>query len=54
MPFSVPAGFAAIILAVFLAYYPCINGGFVLDDEVLTENELIKAPNGLFGFWCSS
>ncbi len=54
MPFSVPAGFAAIILAVFIAYFPSINGGFVLDDEVLTENELIKAPDGLFGFWCST
>ncbi len=53
-PFFSPAGFAAIILAVFIAYFPSINGGFVLDDRVLTENELIKAPNGLIYFWCST
>jgi protein O-mannosyl-transferase len=52
---SVPAGVALIIVVAFLAYLPCINGGFVLDDdELITGSDLIKAPDGLYSFWCTT
>ena len=35
-----------------VAYYPSLKGGFVLDDTwLLTDNPLIKAPDGLLRFW---
>ena len=38
-----------------MAYLPAINGGFVLDDDVLlTENQSIKARDGLLQFWCTT
>ncbi|MGW8256074.1 MAG: tetratricopeptide repeat protein [Thermoguttaceae bacterium] len=46
------AGSAAIVLLTFFAYLPCLNGGFIWDDDkLLTDNELIKAPDGLYSFW---
>ena len=48
------AGVAIIILAAIIAYLPSINGGFILDDDLLlTENNLIKASDGLYRFWCT-
>ena len=52
---SVLAGVAIIVLAAFLAYLPSINGGFVLDDDLLvTENNLIQTPDGLRKLWCTT
>ncbi len=49
------AGVAIIIVAVFCVYLPCLSGGFVWDDnKLLTENNLIKAEDGLYRFWCSA
>ena len=46
------AGGALIAVAVFIAYFPCVNGEFVLDDNMfLTNNPIITAPDGLFRFW---
>jgi protein O-mannosyl-transferase len=54
-PLVVAVGAAAIAVAVFLAYVPAINGGFVLDDGVLlTESICIKDPGGLYKFWCTN
>ena len=51
----VPAGVAIIAVLVFVAYLPALNGGFILDDDVLlTKNPSIKAPDGLFQFWCTT
>ncbi len=51
----VPAGAAAIALAALLAYIPAINGGFVLDDELLlTDSIYIRDSNGLYKFWCTT
>jgi tetratricopeptide (TPR) repeat protein len=51
----VPAGVAIIVVAVFFAYRLSINGGFVLDDDrLLTDNALIKAPDGPYRFWCTT
>lgn len=44
---------AALLLgATFAAYFPALHGGFVLDDTwLLTDNPLIKAPDGLYRIW---
>jgi hypothetical protein len=44
-----------IILVTFAAYAPALRAGFVWDDdELVTENNLIKAPDGLYRFWCTT
>ncbi len=49
------AGVALIVLAAFLAYFPALSGGFIWDDELLlTNNELIKAADGPYRFWCTT
>jgi protein O-mannosyl-transferase len=53
--FRVFAGMAIIFAFAFIAYYPCMSGGFIWDDKMLlTENEIIKAPDGLYRFWCTT
>jgi tetratricopeptide (TPR) repeat protein len=43
---------AVLVVAVFLVYQPVWHGGFIWDDDsFLTDNPLIKAPDGLYGFW---
>ena len=38
-----------------MIYYPSIRGDFILDDDILlTQSELIKAPDGLYRFWCTA
>jgi protein O-mannosyl-transferase len=48
-----PAACAVLIVAVtIVAYIPAIHGGFVFDDnELIVENRLVKAPDGLYRFW---
>jgi protein O-mannosyl-transferase len=49
------AGVALIATVIILAYYPCLRGGFMLDDNLLlTENQLMKASDGPYRFWFSS
>jgi len=46
---------AFLVLATLTAYWPAMQAGFIWDDEVyLTENPLIKAPNGLARIWFST
>lgn len=48
------AGAALIALAVVILYWPALQGGFILDDDILlTKNPLVKAPNGLSRIWFS-
>jgi len=48
------AGLALIVVAAFLAYFPSISGGFILDDDLLvTNNQVIQASDGLYRLWCS-
>jgi tetratricopeptide (TPR) repeat protein len=55
LPLRLLAGAAIIALAVFFAYHPSINGGFILDDDaLLTKNALIGSPDGLYQFWCTA
>ena len=35
--FWAPAGAAILALAVFIAYFPSLNGGFIWDDETLFD-----------------
>ncbi|MGD0382076.1 MAG: tetratricopeptide repeat protein [Thermoguttaceae bacterium] len=53
---QVLAGAAIIAVAALLAYFPSLSGGFIWDDNdlYLTENPIIKVPNGLFRFWCTT
>ncbi|MGD0384270.1 MAG: hypothetical protein ABSA77_12165, partial [Thermoguttaceae bacterium] len=53
--FCAPAGAAIIASAVFLAYFPCLSGGFIFDDEsILINNPLVKASDGVYRFWCTA
>ncbi len=55
LPLGVSAGVTLIVVVIFLAYLPSINGGFVLDDDdLLTDNAFIKASDGLYQFWCTA
>jgi len=55
IPLHALAGTALIIGAVFFVYAPSLNGGFILDDDLLlTESSLIKASDGLYRFWCTT
>jgi tetratricopeptide (TPR) repeat protein len=43
-----------IVLLVFLAYLPALRGGFIWDDdEYVTNNPLLTAPDGLRRIWFS-
>ena len=43
---------AAIVAITALAYIPAMHAGFIWnDDTFLTENPLIRAPDGLYRFW---
>lgn len=46
------AGIALIVGMVLLIYWPAIHGSFILDDDLLlTDNSLVKAPDGLSRIW---
>ncbi len=48
----VGAKLALIILAVCVAYWPSLRGGFIMDDDLLlTSNPSIAAPDGLYSIW---
>jgi protein O-mannosyl-transferase len=48
-------GIVSLTFAICFAYWPAINGRFILDDDLLvTRNNLIKAPDGLLRFWTST
>jgi len=49
------AGVLLIAGAVLAAYWPSLRGDFVLDDEILvSQNNLVRAPDGLLRFWFST
>ncbi len=49
---QVVAGILLLGVAIFVAYYPALHGGFILDDDrLLTENILVQAPDGLARMW---
>jgi protein O-mannosyl-transferase len=48
-------GVSVIALAIIVAYWPALNGGFIFDDDVLlVNNKLIQAPDGLYRIWFTS
>ena len=52
VPHLIPAGMVLIAILACFAYFPSINGGFIIDDDrLLTGNSLIKAHDGLYKFW---
>src|SRR5262245_62014795 len=49
---SALAGVVLIGIVVLIIYWPSLRGDFVLDDEILvSQNNLVRAPDGLFRFW---
>src|SRR5215813_11300130 len=51
----IAGGITLIAILCLLAYWPCLQGGFVLDDDLLvTDNSLIQSPNGLSYIWFST
>jgi len=48
-------GVTIIVVMVFIAYSPAIHGGFIWDDEeYVSKNELLTAPDGLKRIWFST
>jgi tetratricopeptide (TPR) repeat protein len=49
------AGAFVIVVGCFAAYIPAIQGGFVWDDDdYVTANPLLSAPDGLYRIWFST
>src|SRR5437667_8148800 len=45
-------GVATIALLTFAVYFPALRGGFICDDDAyLTQNPLIRSPEGLRTIW---
>jgi hypothetical protein len=48
------AGVLLIACLVLLAYWQARSDGFIMDDDLLlTDNALVKAPDGLYRMWCT-
>ena len=48
-------GAALMAAAIAAAYWPCLRGEFVLDDDkLITANDLVRAPDGLARIWFST
>ena len=49
------AGAIVIVVGCFAAYIPAIQGGFIWDDDdYVTANPLLSAPDGLYRIWFST
>ncbi len=54
-PILALAGAAVIAVAAFAAYFHCLSGGFIVDDDkLLTDNQLVMATDGLHKLWCTT
>jgi len=51
---QVTVGAALIVLLTSILYLPALHGPFILDDDFLTQNRLIKAPDGLYHIWLTT
>ena len=52
---AVWAGAIVIVVGCFTAYIPAIESGFIWDDdEYVTNNTLLSAPDGLYRIWFST
>ena len=46
------AGICVLVLLTAAIYLPAMRGGELLDDDLLlTRNEIVKSPSGLYQFW---
>jgi len=45
-------GCVVVVVLTMVTYWPALRGGFIWDDGVMiTENPMVKAPDGLYRFW---
>ena len=52
--FGVLTGVALLVATTFIAYLPSLSCGFIWDDDsYVTDNQFIKAADGLYKFWCT-
>src|ERR1043165_1351877 len=49
-------GALALFVLTLVVYLPALShAGFIWDDDgMLTGNEFIRAPDGLYSFWCTT
>ena len=49
------AGAVLLVIATLLAYFPALQGGFLLDDDkLLVDSQLVHASDGIYQFWCTT
>src|SRR5262245_51609360 len=49
------SGVALIVLLTAISYAPAMDGRFIWDDQsLITNNPLVKAPDGLYRIWLTS
>ncbi len=54
-PLGTAVGISLIVIVAAVIYLPSINGGFILDDgRLVTENDLVRASDGMHRFWCTT
>ena len=52
---SAGGGAALIMLLTVVAYLPIMRGGYVFDDyQLITDNRMVQASDGLYRFWFTS
>jgi tetratricopeptide (TPR) repeat protein len=55
MRLGAAAAAALIAAAICIAYFPALNGAFILDDDkLLTANRQIRDPDGPYQFWLTA
>jgi tetratricopeptide (TPR) repeat protein len=47
-------GICLIIGTALVIYFPALSGDFLVDDELLTQNLVVKASDGLVRIWCTT
>jgi tetratricopeptide (TPR) repeat protein len=47
-------GAALIGLVVIATYFPALQGGMLMDDELLTRHPVVVGPNGLYRIWLTT
>ncbi len=53
--YYVLGGAVLITIVAFVVYFPALRGGFIMDDDILlSDNTLVRAPDGLHRIWLTT